>query len=43
MFKKYIKDGTKVSGKVCDDCKSESLEYKEGCLTCMNCGNSKCS
>jgi ribonucleoside-diphosphate reductase alpha chain len=42
MIKKYIKDGTVQSGKACNECGSESLEYKEGCLTCMNCGNSKC-
>jgi len=42
MIKKYIKDGTVQSGKTCDECGSESLEYKEGCLTCMSCGNSKC-
>jgi len=42
MIKKFIKDETKVSGKTCKECGSESLEYKEGCLTCLNCGNSKC-
>lgn len=42
MLKKYISDG-EVSGKTCEDCGSESLEYKEGCLTCMSCGSSKCS
>jgi ribonucleoside-diphosphate reductase alpha chain len=42
MLKKYIKDGTVQSGKTCNECGSESLEYKEGCLTCMSCGNSKC-
>jgi len=41
-LKKYISDGTSVSGKTCNECGSESLEYKEGCLTCMSCGNSKC-
>ena len=43
MLKKFIKDGTTHSGKECKNCGSESLEYKEGCLTCMNCGNSACS
>lgn len=42
MLKKYIKDGTSQSGKTCGDCGSESLEYKEGCLTCRSCGSSKC-
>jgi len=42
MIKKFIKDETKVSGKTCKECGLESLEYKEGCLTCLNCGNSKC-
>ena len=41
VIKKYIKDGEKGKGK-CPDCGSEHLEYKEGCLTCMACGNSKC-
>jgi len=42
MLKKFVKDGTTQSGKTCNECGSESLEYKEGCLTCMSCGNSKC-
>ena len=42
IVKKYIKDGEKGKGK-CLNCGSEHLEFKEGCLTCMACGNSKCS
>ena len=41
-LKKYIKDGTKVKGKKCLECNSDELQYAEGCLTCRNCGNSKC-
>lgn len=39
-LKKYIKDGSK-SGK-CENCSSD-LIYKEGCISCINCGWSKCS
>jgi len=41
VIKRYIKDGEKGTG-VCPDCGSDNLIYKEGCLTCMSCGNSKC-
>lgn len=40
-IKRYIKDGEVAKG-VCLNCGSEHLEFKEGCLTCMACGNSKC-
>lgn len=43
VIKRYIKDGEKVEGKKCPNCGSTHLEFKEGCLTCMSCGNSKCS
>ena len=42
MLKKFVKDGTSISGKTCKNCGSDSLVYSEGCLTCKNCGNSKC-
>lgn len=42
-LKKYIPDGTKAKGEVCPECKSETgLIFKEGCLTCTDCGYSKC-
>jgi ribonucleoside-diphosphate reductase alpha chain len=41
VIKKYIKDGIEVN-KRCPNCGSDHLEFKEGCLTCMACGNSKC-
>lgn len=43
VLKMYIKDGTKSTEKQCSNCKKEgSLMYQEGCLTCLNCGFSKC-
>lgn len=42
-LKKYIPDGTQAKGEVCPECKSETgLIFKEGCLTCTDCGYSKC-
>lgn len=41
-LKKYIQDGTQVSGEKCSVCGSESLVYQEGCLICQNCGSSRC-
>ncbi len=42
-LKKYIPNGTKASpGQKCEDCGSENLLYQEGCLTCKDCGSSKC-
>jgi ribonucleoside-diphosphate reductase alpha chain len=42
MLKKFIADGTKAGNKKCPECGSDSLQFIEGCLTCSNCGNSKC-
>jgi ribonucleoside-diphosphate reductase alpha chain len=41
VLKRFVKDGEKGEG-TCPQCGSENLEYKEGCLTCVGCGNSKC-
>lgn len=42
-LKKYIPDGTKIDGQQCPECdSSEGLMFKEGCLTCSDCGYSKC-
>lgn len=41
VLKTKIKDGTK-SNTICKECGSTSIEYREGCLICMNCGYSKC-
>ncbi|WNH12936.1 adenosylcobalamin-dependent ribonucleoside-diphosphate reductase [Thalassobellus suaedae] len=41
-LKHYVADGTHAKGQVCDSCKSENLIYQEGCLTCKDCGSSKC-
>ncbi len=41
-LKRFIEDGTEVKGQSCTNCKSENLIYQEGCLTCSDCGSSKC-
>jgi ribonucleoside-diphosphate reductase alpha chain len=43
-LKKYIVDGTKAKeGTVCPECNEENtIVYQDGCLTCSNCGYSKC-
>ena len=42
-LKKFIQDGTKQKGVVCPKCGHvDTLEFKEGCLVCSNCGDSKC-
>jgi len=42
-LKKFIPDGTRAKGRICSNCEHEdSVIYQEGCLTCTNCGESKC-
>jgi ribonucleoside-diphosphate reductase alpha chain len=41
-LKKYVPNGTKARKGHCEQCGSDSLVYQEGCLTCSNCGHSKC-
>ncbi len=41
-LKRYISDGTEVKGQTCENCQSENLVFQEGCLTCRDCGSSKC-
>ncbi len=41
-LKRYIEDGTAVKGQQCEQCQSENLVFQEGCLTCQDCGSSKC-
>ncbi len=42
-LKRYIPDGAKPKkGAFCPNCGQDSLVYKEGCLTCLHCGYSKC-
>lgn len=44
LSKNYIPDGTKANSaeKKCTQCESSNLSYQQGCVTCLNCGNSKC-
>lgn len=41
-LKKYIKDGTKVTGEECPECKSVNIQRDDGCIVCRDCGWSKC-
>ena len=41
-LKRYVEDGTTAKGHTCDNCDSVNLIYQEGCLTCKDCGSSKC-
>jgi ribonucleoside-diphosphate reductase alpha chain len=43
VLSEYIKDGTRIENRTCSQCGSESLVYQGGCVTCINCGNSKCT
>ncbi|MGD9493929.1 MAG: adenosylcobalamin-dependent ribonucleoside-diphosphate reductase [Bacteroidales bacterium] len=40
-LKLFIPDGTKAQGE-CPQCHTDALQFKEGCVTCSNCGYSKC-
>jgi ribonucleoside-diphosphate reductase alpha chain len=41
-LKKYIREGSTVSGEECPECKGK-LVRESGCASCRNCGWSKCS
>ena len=41
-LKRYIPDGTEAKKQKCENCNSTNLLYQEGCLTCKDCGSSKC-
>lgn len=41
-LKRYIADGTLAQKQKCSNCNSSNLMYQEGCLTCQDCGSSKC-
>ncbi len=41
-LKRYIADGTVARKEKCSNCNSSNLIYQEGCLTCKDCGSSKC-
>src|SRR5690606_8372012 len=41
-LKHYVPDGTEAKKQRCQNCNSTNLHYQEGCLTCKDCGSSKC-
>ena len=42
VLKKYIKDGQRVTGQECPNCKSTELSYSDGCVKCGQCEWTKC-
>lgn len=43
LSKHYIADGTKATQeKTCAQCSGTNLAYQSGCVTCVDCGSSKC-
>lgn len=42
-LKKYIPDGAAMSGEACASCGLQTLVRAEGCVSCKNCGWTKCS
>ena len=41
-LKRFVPDGTEIKGQSCTNCSGTNLIYQEGCLTCKDCGSSKC-
>ncbi len=42
ILKKYVSDEDMVKRNTCKSCGSNNVRMQEGCLTCMDCGGSKC-
>jgi ribonucleoside-diphosphate reductase alpha chain len=42
IIKKYISEKELIDGQNCKDCGSSNLRLQEGCVTCNDCGSSKC-
>jgi ribonucleoside-diphosphate reductase alpha chain len=41
-LKRYVANGATAKNQECDNCQSKNLIYQEGCLSCQDCGSSKC-
>lgn len=41
-FKRFIPEGMEAKGQKCSNCSSTNVMFQEGCLTCKDCGSSKC-
>ena len=41
-LKRYLPSDAEAKGQKCPVCSVEALVYEEGCLTCRNCGASRC-
>lgn len=41
-LKKYVNEDKMLSRASCSECKSTNIRYEEGCMKCIDCGDSKC-
>jgi len=41
-LKKYINEEKTAARATCSECGSDSIVFEEGCMSCKNCGSSKC-
>lgn len=41
-LKRFVPEGAGAKGQKCGSCGSTNIMYQEGCLTCKDCGSSKC-
>lgn len=43
VLKRYLSEKEILNRAKCSNCGSSNLKYEEGCMTCLDCGSSKCN